>query len=84
MIRRPTLHAGYERLIGTAAIDHDLSVELLGDPRTTAISFGISPSDADLVADIHAVDLRQFSATLVSRLYGMGAANVLNRSAAAG
>jgi hypothetical protein len=66
----PVLHAGFEQLIGTAAVDPGFKSALLRDPRLTALRFGIAPADADLVADIRASDLRTFAGTLLPRLYG--------------
>ncbi len=66
----PVLHAGFEQLIGTAAVDPGFKSALLRNPRVTALRFGIAPADADLVADIRASDLRTFAGTLLPRLYG--------------
>jgi len=84
MTRHRTLHPGFERLIGTAAVDPTLSQALLRDPRATALRFGLTPGDADLAAGIRAADLRTFAATLLPRLYGKGIARVPQRSAVAG
>jgi hypothetical protein len=65
----PTLHAGFEQLIGTAAVDPGFKSALLREPRVTALRFGIAPADADLVADIRASDLRAFAGALLPRLY---------------
>lgn len=83
MIPRRALHAGYERLIGTAAIDSSLHRALLRDPRGTALKFGLSADDAAMAADIRATDLRSFAATLLPRLYGEGTSD-RQRSAVAG
>jgi hypothetical protein len=66
----PVLHAGFEQLIGTAAVDPGFKSALLREPRNTALRFGIAPADADLVADIRASDLQTFAGTLLPRLYG--------------
>ncbi len=66
----PVLHAGFEQLIGTAAVDPGFKSALLREPRVTALRFGIAPADADLVADIRASDLRTFAGALLPRLYG--------------
>lgn len=84
MIRRTALHSGFERLIGAAMVDRDLSSELLRDPCATALSFGLSTADADLVSDIRSPDMRHFATALVGRIYGIGAEHVVNSSAAAG
>lgn len=78
------LHAGYERLVGTALVDSKLATALLRDPRGTALRFGLEPADAEVVADIRAVDLRSFATALLPRLYGKGVTGVPNRSAIAG
>lgn len=84
MTTHRTLHPGYERLIGTAAVDPPLARSLLRDPRATALRFGLTPSDANVVADIHATDLRTFASALLPRLYGNGTTRVPQRSAIAG
>ncbi len=78
------LHPGFERLIGTAAIDPGLGRALLHDPRGAALRFGLTPGDADLAADINANNLRAFASALLPRLYGEGLAHVPQRSAVAG
>lgn len=70
MAPSPTLHAGFERLIGSAFTDAALKQDLLGNPRATALRFGLSRADAEIVADIRATDLRAFAGTLLPRLYG--------------
>ena len=84
MTRHRTLHAGFERLIGAAFVDPSLKHALLRDPHKTALQFGLAPADAEMIADIHAVDVRAFATALLPRLYGKGAANVPQRSAVAG
>ena len=74
-MRRPTLHAGFERLLGTACVDHELGHALLQDPRGTAIRFGLAPADVELIADIRASDLRTLARQLLPRLYGDQACN---------
>jgi len=54
MAPHPTLHADFERLIGTAAVDHSFGAALLGNPHATALEFGLSQQDAALVAGIQA------------------------------
>ncbi len=80
----PTLHAGFERLIGTAATDTTFSSALLRDPRSTALQFGITAADAEIVADIHAPDLRSFATALLPRLYGNATGRVRYAGAIAG
>lgn len=70
MAPSPRLHAGFERLIGTAFTDRDLKQDLLRDPRTTALQFGLTHADAEMVSDIHVKDLRSFALALMPRLYG--------------
>ena len=70
MDTRQSLHAGFERLIGTASVDSAVRRALLRDPWATAMAFGLSDADSALVADIHAADLRAFAAALVPHLYG--------------
>ncbi len=84
MAPHPTLHAGFERLIGTAAVDHSFGADLLGNPRATALKFGLSPKDAAMVADIQARDLRTFATILLPRLYGRASTNATCREAVAG
>jgi len=84
MTRHRTLHPGFERLIGAAAVDPALGRDLLRDPRETALRFGLAPGDADLADGIRAADLRAFAATLLPHLYGKGTARVPQRSAVAG
>jgi len=78
------LHPGFERLIGTATVDPALGHALLQDPRNAALRFGLTPGEADLAADIHAVDLRAFASALRPRLYGEETAGVPQRSTVAG
>ena len=84
MAPHPTLHAGFERLIGTAATDHTFSMDLLGNPHATALRFGLSPVDAALVSDIQARDLRTFASILLPRLYGKAVTHATCREAVAG
>ncbi|MDQ2827950.1 MAG: hypothetical protein M3Y74_02740 [Chloroflexota bacterium] len=84
MTTHRNLHPGFERLIGVAAVDPALGRALLHDPRDTALRFGLTPGDADLAADIHAVDLRAFASALLPRLYGKEIVRVPQRSAVAG
>lgn len=70
MAPHPTLHAGFERLIGTAATDKAFNSALLRNPRAAALEFGLTLHDADIVSDIHARDLRTFASVLLPRLYG--------------
>jgi hypothetical protein len=84
MLARHSLHAGYERLIGTAFVDSRLANDLLHDPRGTALAFGLTAADAEMAADIRAGDLRTFATALLPRLYGKGTPDVLSRRAAAG
>ncbi len=84
MTRHRALHPGFERLIGAAAVDPALGRALLRDPRDAALRFGLTPGDADLAADIHAIDLRAFASALLPRLYGKETTRVLQRSAVAG
>lgn len=81
-MRRPTLHAGFERLLGTACVDHDLGHALLQDPRGTALRFGLAQEDAELIADIRAADLRTLARQLLPRLYGGRAWNLVAARAA--
>jgi hypothetical protein len=84
MAPHPTLHAGFERLIGTAAVDSAFGTALLQNPRATALQFGIAPHDAEIVADIRARDLRAFATALLPRLYGKGSSRAPFSSAVAG
>ena len=84
MAPHPTLHAGFERLIGTAATDPVFSSALLRNPRATALKFGIAPKDAEIIADIRARDLRAFATALLPRLYGKSSTHGTYRSAVAG
>jgi hypothetical protein len=84
MAPHPTLHAGFERLIGTAAVDHSFGDALLGNPRATALKFGLSPKDAAIVADIQARDLRTFASILLPRLYGKAVTHAAYSEAVAG
>lgn len=84
MHSRPSLHAGYERLMGSAVVNQRLASDLLRDPRGTALAFGLAPSDAEVVADIRASDLGAFAAVLLPRLYGKATPDVFHRRAAAG
>ncbi len=70
MTRHRSIHVDYERLIGTAVVDATVRNDLLSNPHATALSFGLTSNDANLVADIQASDLRSFAATLLPRLYG--------------
>jgi hypothetical protein len=70
MTRHRPLHRAYERLIGTAAVDRAFAQGLFCNPRATALSFGISAEDAELVADIRVTTLSAFATTLIPRLYG--------------
>ena len=70
MPRQRPLHQGYERLIGSAAIDAVLTRALLRDPQGTALNFGIPAEDASLSADIKAATLQSFATALLPRLYG--------------
>ena len=80
----PTLHAGFEQLIGTAAVDPGFKRALLREPRVTALRFGITPADADLVADIRASDLRSFAGALLPRLYRSNTRGVRRADSVAG
>jgi hypothetical protein len=80
----PTLHAGFEQMIGTAAVDMGFKSALLHNPHHTALSFGIAPADAALVADIRATDLRAFASALLPRLYGSNAGATRRADAVAG
>lgn len=80
--RRPTLHLGFERLLGTACVDHELGHALLQDPHGTALRFGLAPADAELIADIRAADLRTLARQLLPRLYGDRACNPVAARAA--
>jgi hypothetical protein len=84
MAPHPTLHSGFERLIGTAATDPVFSSALLQNPRAIALKFGIAPKDAEMVADIRARDLRTFATALLPRLYGKANSRVSVNSAVAG
>jgi hypothetical protein len=84
MAPHPTLHAGFERMIGTAAVDGVFSAALLSDPHGTALKFGIAPREAAMVADIQAHDLRTFATMLLPRLYGKGLERATAREAIAG
>ena len=84
MAPHPTLHSGFERLIGSAAVDPVFSTALLRDPRTVALKFGITPKDAEMVADIRVRDLRAFASALLPRLYGKVSTRAPYRSAIAG
>jgi hypothetical protein len=70
MAPSPALHAGFERLIGTAFTDPRLKQDLLRDPRSAALQFGLTRADAEMVSDIHVKDLRAFAIALMPRLYG--------------
>ena len=65
-----TLHAGYEQLMGAAAVDAGLRMARLADPGETARRFGLSAGDAAIVALPRATDLGAFAAALPPRLYG--------------
>jgi len=67
------LHAGIERLMGTALVDAAVRRSLLHDPQQAALEFGLPTTDAAIVADIHAPDLRTFAQALLPRLYGPSA-----------
>jgi hypothetical protein len=84
MAPHPTLHAGFERLIGAASVDTAFSTALLTNPRATALKFGIAAHEADMVADIQARDLRAFATALLPRLYGKGNSHGSYRSAVTG
>ena len=84
MRSRIVLHAAFERLVGAATVDSDLRQRLLRDPRGTALAFGLSPMEAQMLADIHAPDLQHFALSLIDHLYGMSGVHVLDRSTAAG
>ena len=84
MAPHPTLHADFERLIGTAAVDHSFGAALLGNPHATALEFGLSQQDAALVAGIQARDLRTFASILLPRLYGKAVTHATSREAVAG
>ncbi len=66
---RQQLHSGFERLIGTALVDTTVRRSLLQDPQQAALEFGLSATDAAVVADIRATDIRTFAQTLIPRLY---------------
>jgi hypothetical protein len=83
-MKLPQLHADFERLIGTALVDRDVKDRLLRNPKETALTFGISPADVEIVADIRATDLRAFATALLPRLYGERAFGVSRRSVVAG
>jgi hypothetical protein len=83
-MKLPQLHAGYERLLGTALVDGEVKNRLLRNPKETALTFGISPVDVEMVADIRATDLRAFATALLPRLYGERAFGVAGRSVVAG
>jgi len=70
MTRQRTIHPAYERLIGTAAVDATLRTNLLRDPCAAAITFGLTPDEADIVGNITANNLREFALALLPRLYG--------------
>ncbi|MGH2411179.1 MAG: hypothetical protein ACRDGS_12535 [Chloroflexota bacterium] len=80
----PTIHAGYEQMIGAAAVNSGFKSALLRDPRAAALRFGIAPADAEIVADIRAADLRAFASALLPRLYGSTSGPVHHASAVAG
>jgi hypothetical protein len=84
MCPSPTLHAAFEQMIGTAAVDAGFKSALLRDPRVTALRFGINPADVGLVADIHVSDLRAFAGALLPRLYGSTGVGVRHADAAVG
>jgi hypothetical protein len=84
MAPSPTLHAGFERLIGTAFTDPSLKQNLLRDPHATALQFGLTHADAAMVADIRAGDMRAFATALLPRLYGKAYTRVPYRAAVAG
>jgi hypothetical protein len=84
MAPHPTLHIGFERLIGTAAVDHSFGADLLRNPQGTALKFGLAAKDAALVADIQARDLRTFASILLPRLYGKAVTHATRREAVAG
>jgi hypothetical protein len=67
--RSQPLHAGFERLMGTAVVDKRLANSLLCDPRSTAITFGIAAHDADKIAHIRATSLSSFAQALISAIY---------------
>ncbi len=66
------LHAGFERLVGTAIVDREVRAALLRDPQQAALAFGIGPADAAKVADIRASDLQAFAQALLPRIYDEG------------
>ncbi len=63
------LNEGIERLIGTALVDATVRRTLLRDPRRAALEFGLPITDAAIVADIRATDLRSFAQAVLPRLY---------------
>ncbi len=84
MAPHPTLHASFERLIGTAAVDHSFGAALLGNPGAAALEFGLSAKEAAMVADIQARDLRTFASILLPRLYGKAVTHAECSEAVAG
>ena len=68
------LHAGFERLVGTAIVDPKVRAALLRDPQKAALAFGIESADAAKVADIRANDLQDFVKALFPRIYDDAAA----------
>jgi len=68
------LHAGFERLVGTAIVDPKVRAALLRDPQKAALTFGIGSADAAKIADIRATDLQDFVKALFPRIYDDSAA----------
>ena len=66
--RVSALHAGVERLLGTACVDRELCRALLRDPVGTARGFGLSEADASLLSGIRATDLPGLARALLPRL----------------
>ena len=66
--RVPALHAGVERLLGTACVDREVCRALLRDPVGTARDFGLGEAEASLLEGIRAADLPGLARALLPRL----------------
>ncbi len=64
------LHAGFELVIGKAAVDPGFRCRLLLDPSSTVLDAGLTLEDASIVAGITALDLRSFCSQLLPLIYG--------------
>jgi hypothetical protein len=67
----PPVEVGIERLVIHAVAYPAVEARLLRDPRGEALRFGLTPAEADRIADLRAPDLLQFRHLLRRRLYGI-------------